>query len=79
MTENDLAPNEVEIVDLYSPVSSFQIADKREPGYRLPLAPEAHRAGRPVGAPQEDRPQIRAAQCRLSSGYAPLSGEENEL
>ena len=28
----------------------FQIADKREPGDRLPLAPEAHRAGGPVGA-----------------------------
>ena len=54
----------------------FQIADKREPGDRLPLAPEAHRAGRQVGAPQEDRPQIRAAQRRFSFGHAPLSGED---
>ena len=56
-----------------------QVADKREPRDRLPLAPETHRAGRQVGAPQEDRPQIRAAQRRFSFGHAPLSGDENEL
>ena len=56
----------------------FQVADKREPRDRLPLAPETHRAGRQVGAPQEDRPQIRAAQRRFSFGHAPLSGDENE-
>ena len=53
----------------------LQFADKREPGDGLPLAPEAHRAGRPVGAPQEDGPQIRAAQRSLPLGHAPLSGE----
>ena len=53
----------------------LQFADKREPGDGLPLAPEAHRAGRPVGAPQEDGPQIRAAQRRLPLGHAPLSGQ----
>ena len=53
----------------------LQFVDKREPGDGLPLAPEAHRAGGPVRAPQEDGPQIRAAQRRLPLGHAPLSGE----
>ena len=80
---SSLRSNKVKGNSYCSPISAdlvilcffSQILDKREPGDRLPLAPEAHRAGRQVGATQEDRPQVRAAQRRLSVGHSPLSGE----